>query len=259
MLEPHTVGAILGGSMAFTPYYGVRGSTFIGAASDIDLLIAIPNASALPRALKALAPFEALDQLPSNIQSRCDYFSNESTRHPVVFSQKIGAWTQARDPDFEADCIRGYNVSLNFIEYDNLAPLLLPPTLADGELRVPYYRDRPGQDRKYKREDLAVSFSGEVLAEERIYRTVTGGFVESSLIWKTAYGRLYIGRLWNTILPTATVAWGEASMNPLMYLFLESIKLRLEAERKMRPHEYQALRLSHSRSGDFAPSIAAIV
>ena len=247
--------------MAFSQYYRVRGSA-TGQASDIDLLVALADWSLLPEILEVLArlPFVSPDT-PADIANRyADYTRLVAIRGQGIYSQKFRLWEARSDPDFPLSCDQSYSLSIHFLSFNFLEELLLTDLFPkqDFRLRAFSYRDRPAQGRTYRRENLAVAFSGEVVSDERTDKAWGRGFLEQFMVWEIRANRFYAGRLLCSILPTATLAWGNDEVYRLTLAFIGRIESRLRYEQKVRPNERQSVALAHIRSSEFVPYAALV-
>lgn len=71
--------------------------------------------------------------------------------------------------------------------------------------------------------------------------------------------RYFPGMFQNLILPQFDVRWGSTSFRKSIESFRWNMVDRLRYERRMRPHDFLRLSLSHTRSSVFAPHVVRSV
>src|SRR4029078_11688809 len=122
-------GAYLGGSLAYGPYFSVRGTAHGLPASDLDLLVVLDSYESLRSSLRQLTGVQGLSQSAcSAALARCEEFDSlVAARGPCVFSQKLAMWPQgAHDPDQpDTEWSPSYSLSLRFVASGPLRQVLV--------------------------------------------------------------------------------------------------------------------------------------
>ncbi len=257
--------AILGGSVSYGRFFNVQGVVADKKASDMDLLLVIPNYQLLPEIARALKTLQGVDrESVSLLETRASKFESVvRADQPCIFSHKLKLWTDKQAPLLEESGIPGnYKLSLHIFSLEDFDHLILKdhPILeaaADSKFirRINDYRDEePTPGRAYDER----SFGGIPVGENPLSpRKVDLGYIAGVQVCVIKNDRYCPGLHQNLILPQFEIRWE----NPKIRLYLRVLSFRwkilerLRAERTSRPFEEQKLSLSHVRFDIFAPHI----
>lgn len=253
-----TLGALLGGSLAWGSFYSTRGGG-LESASDIDLLIFVENAASIRDALLrvcALQPVRHAECIAA-LSRRPDLCSDSGDGPLWMFSQKLAMWSDTPDPQYQQRFYDPrYKLSLHFIVVpDRSNPATLAQALLDERSCILDFRDTPVQTRNYVRDNVWVAFSGDIVREERQVSSNAGEYVEVLKPVVVHEERVYFGRVLNWFMPATCVVWGADNLAEFVRHVRVNITERLAEARRLRPLEYQSVWQAHPRSGEFAAHI----
>ena len=100
-----STAGILGGSTTYGRFYNVKGAPAMEAASDVDLMLIVPDVKEISALCEALTNVSALDSDSVNLFARraeiYEVLRDEVPGSEVLFSQKIPIWKNVPD-DFLA-------------------------------------------------------------------------------------------------------------------------------------------------------------
>jgi hypothetical protein len=251
---------ILGGSASYGRFYNVHGNR-TGESSDLDIVVVLNDFTQLRDVAERLELLsglskESLDQF----RERSRIFVNEGLNdRQTIFSQKLTMWAHAVDDPLMvwANLQATYLLSLHFMSLPVIDWLLV----ADA---TKLSRDETGSTRlvgdyreqSAKRQDHQRSFSGRNQRFDLEVDGVDGGFLRRSRVYLIDRNdQYYPGMFQNLILPRFERRWDDLDIEGRLATFKWKMIERLRYERRIRPHEFLRLSLSHTRNEVFAPHV----
>jgi hypothetical protein len=248
---------ILGGSMNYGRYYSVRGSAERDAASNVDIMIVIPDFGWLDELLSGVSTLAgcARSSLTTLEQRARLWRENRLDDGRTVFTQRLSMWSDGPDPLMAWAPNRGeYTIDLRVASVDALDWLLVADTpkltaAAAGNSRPVRDFCQPGRDT----DEHLRSFSGRHLRAPLDADRVDDSLLLTYRGYSIHEDRYHPGSLQNLILPRFNKRWDNAPIGGKLETFRWKIIERLREERRAQPYEVLRVSLSHTRGDGFAP------
>ncbi|WP_406738624.1 hypothetical protein OG365_25015 [Streptomyces sp. NBC_00853] len=256
-----STAGILGGSTTYGRFYNVKGAPSIEyPASDIDLMLIVPDVKEIPALCEALMNISALDTDSVHLFSdRAKVYESLRADTPgtdVLFSQKIPIWKNVADDFLEGTGIwPQYDVSIHIATIDLFSRMILEDvSRIEDDVRVEIF--------DYKAE-LPISryaargFNGIDSWRESESSPVDRGHVWRVQVFDTKEERFKPGLHQGLVMPQFEIRWDDEPLSLRVPIanFKWKILERLRDERARRPWEVQHLSLCHPRFSIFAPHV----
>jgi hypothetical protein len=259
MRSADTAG-ILGGSTSYGRFYNVHGNR-TGESSDLDIVIVLNDFTQLRDIADRLDLLSGLSKNSLELfRERSEIFINAGLNdRRTIFSQKLIMWAHAaEDPLMSwADVSATYLLSLHFMSWPVIDWLLVADATrlnrdeAGSSRAVGDYREQ-----SVKRQDHQRSFSGRNQRFDLEVTDVAGGYLRHSRAYFIDRNdQYYPGMFQNLILPRFERRWDDIELEGRLATFKWKMIQRLRHERRIYPHEFLRLSLSHTRSEIFAPHV----
>jgi hypothetical protein len=256
-LERLPTSAVLGGSVSYGRFYNTCGAA--GKASDIDLLLVVPQYEDLIAVPAQLRSLEFIDerQLQTMARRIDALFEVRKRFGRCVFQQKLSLWEDEDLPSYlKRFQFPGYYslalhvMSLEDFQFVTLADI---PRLDSLKRTIAEFRDDPPSGNA----NSLRCFAGYVRTFDQQAVEVTDGFVAHEIVGEILEDRFYPGMHLNLVLPQFEVRWESPDARIRLALLNLRWKLlaRLTDERRLRTFEIQQLSLSHIRGNVLAPHV----
>jgi hypothetical protein len=250
---------ILGGSLNYGRYFSVRGATESTAASNVDILLVVPDFSWLDEVLSGIStlPGCARASLTALEQRARLWREHRLDDGGTVFTQRLWMWSDVTDPLMTwAPNAGEYAIDLRLASIDALDWLLVADTprltaAAAGSSRP--VRDFCQLDRG--NDDHLRSFSGRILRVPLEVEKVDDSMLLTHRVYSIHEDRYHPGSLQCLILPRFHKRWDSAPIGGKLETFRWKIFERLRHERREQPYEVLRVSLAHTRADGFAPHI----
>jgi hypothetical protein len=250
---------ILGGSLNYGRYFSVRGAGELLAASNVDIMIVIPDFSWMDEVLSGVSTLHGCAQASlTTLEQRARVWREHGLDDGhTVFTQRLLMWPDDPDPVMSWAPNRGeYAIDLRIVSAAVLDWILVadnPKLTANAAGNSRSVRDFCQQDRAT--EDHQRGFSGRNLRTKLEVDEVEGSLLRSHRVYSIHHDRYYPGSFQNLILPRFNKRWDNAPIGGKLETFRWKIIERLRYELRDEPYEVLRVSLSHPRSDGFAPHI----
>ncbi|WP_427167216.1 hypothetical protein ACQF4J_30225 [Streptomyces sp. C1-1] len=256
-----STAGILGGSTTYGRFYNVKGSPSVGSpASDLDLLLIVPDFKEISTLCEALREVSALDA------ESVDLFARRAEVHGILrsqtpggellFSQKIPIWKNATDTFLaETGIWAQYDVSIHIATNDLFDRVILEdvPRIEDDRcVEIFDYRAEPPI-----REYAARGFDGIDSLRQSYAVGVDRGHLSRMQVFDSKDERFKPGLHQGLVMPQFEIRWDDEPLSLRVPIanFKWKILERLRDERARRSWEVQQLSLCHPRFSIFAPHV----
>jgi hypothetical protein len=256
-----STAGILGGSTTYGRFYNVKGAPSMEApASDIDLMLIVPDFKEISALCEALGNVSALDadsvHLFAQRAETHGVLRDETPGSEVLFSQKIPIWKNAPD-EFLADTgvWPQYDLSIHIATMDLFAKIIqedVPRIEDDTRVEILDYRAEIPIQRYAAR-----GFNGIDTWRESEFWPVDRGHMWRVQVFDTKDERFKPGLHQGLVMPQFEIRWDDEPLSLRVPIanFKWKILERLRDERARRPWEVQHLSLCHPRFSIFAPHV----
>lgn len=250
---------ILGGSVNYGRFFTVRGQFENDPASDLDLVVVLPDFGFLDSAIASLDAVRAIagEDLRALAERARLFTEKDLDDGRTVFSHPVPMWGAADDSLMAWAPNSGtYRLDVRFLSLAALDWLLV----ADSSKLNGSSAGQTRSVRDYcatnsSNEDHHRSFGGHNLRSQLEMHPAEGGFLRSSRVYQIDDDRYYPGVFQNLVLPRFAQRWESVPISGRLEAFRWKITERLRWERRERPYEMLRLSLSHIRSELFAPHV----
>ncbi|HEY1968594.1 MAG TPA: hypothetical protein VGH89_11660 [Pseudonocardia sp.] len=253
---------VLGGSLNYGRYFSVRGPHDGSPASNVDIMIVIPDFGWMDEVLSGVSTLPgcaraSLTTMEQRARVWREYGLDDGH---TVFTQRLLMWADDPDPVMSWAPNSGeYAIDLRVVSASVLDWLLIadnPKLTANAAGNSRSVRDFGQQDRGT--EDHQRSFSGRNLRTRLEVDDIAGSPLRTHRVYSIHDERYYPGSFQNLILPRFNKRWDNAPIGGKLETFRWKIIERLRSERRDRPYEIHRVSLSHTQSDGFAPHILAL-
>jgi hypothetical protein len=254
---------ILGGSLNYGRYFSVRGATDSEPASNVDIMLVIPDFGWLDEVLSGVSTLPGCARASLTALERRARLWREHRLDDggTVFTQRLLMWSDCPDPLMAWAPNPGeYAIDLRVASVDTLDWLLVadtPKLTAAGAGNTRPVRDFCQWDRGA--DDQLRGFSGRSLRVPLEADKVEDSLVLTHRAYSIHDDRYHPGCLQGLILPRFNKRWDNAPIGGKLETFRWKIIERLRYERRDHPYEVLRVSLSHTRGDRFAPHILSSI
>jgi hypothetical protein len=252
--------ALLVGSTGYGGFYNVRGNRHGHAASDLDVLIVIDDASALTSTADALYTLPGVSTADvDRLAQRAWVFARKLDDGRTVLSHKIALWTGGtRDPMLPAEVAPAdYLLSLHMMTPATLDYILVSSTprllseVAGIRRSVMDYREAATRRRDHVR-----TFTGRSYRLGLDIQQTQHGFLRSTRVYFIDESDHYCPGFFQTMfLPRPDALWDDLLVRPALQAFYSKLSERVRYEKEKHPHSLIRQSFAHVRREAFASRI----
>jgi hypothetical protein len=259
VLEGVPTSCVLGGSVNFSRYFNVRGSSGELPGSGVDIMLVIPDFSVLDEVIQGIAalPGSSRPSLAALAERAAVWREYQLDDGNTLFSQRIQMWSEEDDPVMAWAPNRGeYAIEIRIASAEVLDWILaagnpkLTSSSAGSSRSVRDFCEQHTQPDEPQR-----SFSGRNLRTPGDVSEYAGSLLRTHRVYSIHGGRYYPGSAQNLILPRFNTRWENLPIRGQLEMFRWKIIERLRHERRNHPYELLRMSMAHTRSEAFAPHI----
>ncbi|MFG2397720.1 hypothetical protein [Streptomyces lydicus] len=256
-----STAGILGGSTTYGRFYNVKGAPSMdSAASDIDLMLIVPDVKEISALCESLMHVSALDgdsvRLFASRAKAHEALRGETPEGDLLFSQKIPIWKTTPDAFLASPGIwPQYDVSIHIATIDLFYRIILENVarIKDNTgVEIFDYRAEPPLSRYGAR-----GFNGVDNWVNSASYPVDRGYAWRVQVFDTKEERFKPGLHQGLVMPQFEIRWDDEPLSLRVPIanFKWKVLERLRDERARRPWEVQHLSLCHPRFSIFAPHV----